>query len=80
LRNQFDQGDVTVDRDDTSDLRFPRRPFNVVSNALLGITASLVKRLVSAGRRLIRANLLVPWPATRRWSSRNAPARGRWGK
>ena len=78
LRNQFDQRDVTVVRADASDLRLPRRPFKVVSNPPFGITTSLVKRLVSPGSRLIRADLLVPWHAAQRWSSQNAPGRGRW--
>lgn len=80
LRNQFDQYDVTVVRADAADLRLPRRPFKVVSNPPFGITTSLVKRLVSPGSRLIRADLLVPWHAARRWSSRNAPGRERWDR
>ena len=43
--------------------RLPRRPFKVVSNLPFGITTSLVKRLISPGSRLIRAELLVPWHA-----------------
>jgi 23S rRNA (adenine-N6)-dimethyltransferase len=78
LRNQFDQRDVTVVRVDASDLRLPRRPFKVVSNPPFGVTTSLVKRLVSPGSRLIRADLLVPWHAAKRWSSQDAPGRGRW--
>jgi 23S rRNA (adenine-N6)-dimethyltransferase len=78
LRGQFDQRDVTVVCADASDLRLPRRSFKVVSNPPFGITTSLVKRLVSPGSRLIRADLLVPWHAAERWSSRDAPGRGRW--
>jgi 23S rRNA (adenine-N6)-dimethyltransferase len=78
LRGQFDQRDVRVVHADGSDLRLPRRPFKVVSNPPFGITTSLVKRLVSPGSRLIRADLLVPWHAAERWSTRNAPGRGRW--
>ena len=57
LRNQFDQRDVTVVRADGPDLRLPRRPFKVVSNPPFGITTWLVKRLVSPGSRLVRADL-----------------------
>jgi 23S rRNA (adenine-N6)-dimethyltransferase len=78
LRNQFDQSEVTVVRADASGLRLPRRPFKVVSNPPFGITTSLVKRLVSPGSCLIRADLLVPWYAAQRWSSEHAPGRGRW--
>jgi 23S rRNA (adenine-N6)-dimethyltransferase len=78
LRNQFDQRDVTVVRPDASDLRVPRRSFKVVPNPPLGITTSLVKRLVNPGSRLTRAGLLVPWHAAERWSSRDAPGRRRW--
>ena len=78
LRNQFGQRDVTVVRADASDLRLPRRPFKVVSNPPFGITTSLVKRLVSPGSRLIRADLIVPWHAAQRWRSQNAPGRERW--
>jgi len=78
LRGQFDRRDVRVVRADASDLRLPRRPFKVVSNPPFGITTSLVKRLVSPGSRLVRADLLVPWHAAERWSLRNAPGRERW--
>lgn len=79
LRDQFDRSEVTVVRADASDLRLPRRPFKVVANPPFGITTSLVKRLVSPGSRLIRADLIVPWHAAQRWGSHNAPGRGRWG-
>ncbi len=80
LRNRFDQCDVTVVRADAADLRLPRRPFKVVSNPPFGIATSLVKRLVSPGSRLIRADLLVPWHAAQRWSSHSAPGRERWDR
>ena len=80
LRNQFDRCHVTVVGIDAADLRLPRRPFKVVSNPPFGITPSHVKRLVSQGSRLIRADLLVPWHAAQRWSSRRAPGRERWGR
>ncbi|MGA2837110.1 MAG: rRNA adenine N-6-methyltransferase family protein [Acidimicrobiales bacterium] len=79
LRNQFNRCDVTVVGADASDLRLPRRPFKVVSNPPFGITTSLVKRLVSPGSRLIRADLVVPRHAAQRWNSPDAPGRGRWG-
>jgi 23S rRNA (adenine-N6)-dimethyltransferase len=78
LRGRFDERDVTVVRADASDLRLLRRRFKVVSNPPFGITTSLVEHLVSPSSRLIRADLLVPWHAAQRWSSRHAPGRGRW--
>ena len=63
LSNQLGQHDLTVVRAGASDLRLSRRPFKVVSNPPFGITTSLVKRLLSPGSRLIRAELLVPWHA-----------------
>jgi 23S rRNA (adenine-N6)-dimethyltransferase len=80
LRNQFDRCDVTVVRADATDLRLPRRPFKVVSNPPFGITMSLVKRLVSPGSRLIRADIVVPRHAAQRWSSHRAPGRERWDR
>jgi 23S rRNA (adenine-N6)-dimethyltransferase len=80
LRNEFDSRVVTVVCADASDLRLPRKPFKVVSNPPFGITTSLVKRLVSPGSRLVRADLLVPWHVAQRWSSQSAPGRGRWDR
>ncbi len=80
LRSHFGQRGVTVVRVDGADLRLPGRPFKVVSNPPFGITTSLIKRLVSPGSRLIRADLVVPWHAAERWSSLTAPGRARWGR
>jgi 23S rRNA (adenine-N6)-dimethyltransferase len=79
LAERFDRRDVTVVRADASDLRLPRRPFKVVANPPFGITASLVKRLLSNGSRLLRADLIVPTYAARRWTSPTAPGLARWG-
>lgn len=79
LRKRFAGCQVTVVHADASDLLLPRRDFKVVANPPFGITTSLVKRLLSHGSRLSRADLIVPWHAGRRWSSGSAPGVGRWG-
>jgi 23S rRNA (adenine-N6)-dimethyltransferase len=79
LAKRFDSRDVTVVRADASDLRLPRRPFKVVANPPFAITTSLIKRLLSNGSRLIRADIIVPSYAARRWISPTAPGFNRWG-
>ena len=81
LRNQFDRrerGNGLLRASHASDLRLSARLSlqSGVSKPPLGITTALVKRLVSPGSRLVRADLLVPWHAAKRWSSQNAPGRG----
>lgn len=66
LRQRFGT-DVTVVRADAADLRLPRRPFRVVANPPWAITDPLLRRLLGPGSRLIRADLLLKRPATRRW-------------
>lgn len=66
LRQRFG-GDVTVVRADAADLRLPRRPFRVVANPPWAITDPLLRRLLGPGSRLVRADLLLKRPATRRW-------------
>ncbi len=79
LAERFDRREVTVVRADASDLRLPRRPFKVVANPPFGITTSLIKRLLSNGSRLLRADLIVPSHTARRWTSPTAPGFARWG-
>jgi 23S rRNA (adenine-N6)-dimethyltransferase len=79
LTERFDPRDVTVVRADAADLRLPRRPFKVVANPPFAITTSLIKRLLSNGSRLIRADLIVPSYAARRWITPTAPGSNRWG-
>jgi 23S rRNA (adenine-N6)-dimethyltransferase len=79
LAERFDRRDVIIVRADASDLRLPRRPFKVVANPPFGITTSLIKRLLSNGSQLIRADLIVPSYVARRWTSSTAPGSARWG-
>lgn len=78
LRDRFTDFDVTVVKADASDLRLPKRPFRVVANPPFSITASLLRRLVAPGSRLVRADIVVPWHTARRWVAGSAPGWGRW--
>jgi 23S rRNA (adenine-N6)-dimethyltransferase len=78
LRAEFARDRVTVVTADAADLRLPRRPFRVVANPPFAICASLLRRLVSPGSKLIRADIVVPWHTARRWVSGGAPGAGRW--
>jgi 23S rRNA (adenine-N6)-dimethyltransferase len=78
LRTRFAHQSVTVVQVDASDLRLPRRPFRVVANPPFGATASILRRLVSPGSRLISADLVVPRHVARRWADGRAPGSGRW--
>ncbi len=79
LAERFAGQPVTVVRADATDLRLPRRPYAVVANPPFAVTTALVRRLLCPGSRLVRADLVVPWHAGRRWTSPDAPGRGRWG-
>jgi 23S rRNA (adenine-N6)-dimethyltransferase len=78
LRERFDGRAVTVVQADVRDLRLPRRPFRVVANPPFTCTAAILRRLVSPGSRLLRADLVVPRHVAVRWSSGRAPAAHRW--
>lgn len=78
LSSRFRGAPVTVVRADAADLRLPRRPFKVVSNPPFAVGTALVKRLLSDGSRLVRADLILPWYLGPRWCSEQAPGRGRW--
>jgi 23S rRNA (adenine-N6)-dimethyltransferase len=65
-------------RADGADLRLPRRPFRVVANPPFGITSALLRRILSSGSRLVRADLVVPAHVARRWTGATAPGVGRW--
>lgn len=79
LRHRFATASVKVVQVDASDLRLPRRPFRVVANPPFSITTALIKRLLSSGSQLTRADLVVPRHVARRWASDRAPGIGRWG-
>jgi 23S rRNA (adenine-N6)-dimethyltransferase len=78
LRDQFGRAPVTVVQADAADLRLPRCPFRVVANPPFGITAALIRRLVSRGSRLVAADLVVPRHVAVRWASGRAPGANRW--
>ncbi len=77
LRERFGS-DLIVVQTDASDLRLPRRPYQVVSNPPFAITASVLKRVLQPGSRLVTADLILPEHASRRWSRPDAPAARRW--
>lgn len=78
LRRRFPRPPVTVVQADAADLRLPRRPFRVVANPPFGVTTALLKRLLSPGSRLIRADLVVPLHVAVRWEGDRAPGAKRW--
>ncbi|MGY6501970.1 MAG: rRNA adenine N-6-methyltransferase family protein [Acidimicrobiales bacterium] len=77
LRERFDVDSLRIVRADVSDLRLPRRPFQVVANPPFAVTASILRRLVHPSSRLVRADLIVPRPIAVRWASGRGPAGGR---
>lgn len=78
LATRFRAEPVTVVRADAADLRLPRRPFKVVANPPFATGMALLKRLLSGGSRLLRADLILPRYLGTRWCSPQAPGRGRW--
>ena len=79
LRERFGASVVVVQAD-AADLRLPRRPFRVVANPPFGITASLLRRLVSPGSRLVSANVVVPTYVAARWAGGRGPGVRRWSR
>ena len=73
LRTRFAGRRVTVVVTDAVDLRLPKRPFRVVVNPPFAITTAILRRLVAPGSRLVRADVVVPWHAAERWTTRRAP-------
>lgn len=83
LRRRFDVDSmpgVRTVQADAGDLRLPGRPFHVVANPQWSMTTPLLKRLLSPGSRLIRADLVLEAAAARRWAAGNAPGANRWGR
>jgi 23S rRNA (adenine-N6)-dimethyltransferase len=78
LRERFWGEPVVVVVADASDLRLPRQPFRVVANPPFAVTTALIRRLLSPGSRLVRADLVVPWHVGVRWTRADAPAAQRW--
>lgn len=80
LRARFADDGVKVVQADAADLRLPRRPFRVVANPPFGITMAVIRRLLSPGSRLVRADLVAPRYVARKWTRPDAPGRGRWSR
>jgi 23S rRNA (adenine-N6)-dimethyltransferase len=65
LRRRF--GEVTVVCAEAASLRLPGRPFRVVANPPYGITASLLRRLLAPGTRLVAADLVLQRAVVRKY-------------
>jgi 23S rRNA (adenine-N6)-dimethyltransferase len=74
LRERFRGSAVLVVQVDAADLRLPRRPFRVVANPPFAVTSSLLRRLLTPGGQLVRADLVIGRAAARRWAERPARA------
>ena len=79
LRRRFAGARLCVVCADGADLRLPREPFRVVASPPFAITSALLRRLLSPGSRLVRADLVLQRAAARRWASGDAPGGGRLG-
>ena len=77
LRERFG-GDVVVVEADAADLRLPKRPYDVVANPPFGVSATLLRRLLQPGSRLLAARLVLQDPVARRWAGAAAPGAARW--
>lgn len=71
---------LTVVRVDAADLRLPRRPFRVVSSPPYTETSAILGRLLAAGSRLVRADLVVQRQLARRFAEGRTPGAGRWAR
>lgn len=78
LRRRFEGTGLTVVVTDASDLRLPRRPFRAVANLPFAVSVSVLRRLVSPGSALVRADLVVPRHTARRWVAGDGPGADRW--
>jgi len=77
LRERFGQRVVLV-RADARDLRLPRQPYRVVANPPFDSTASILKRVLQPGTRLVAAHVVLKEQQARRWSASDAPGAQRW--
>jgi 23S rRNA (adenine-N6)-dimethyltransferase len=74
LRQRFARSSVVVVQVDAADLRLPRRPFRVVANPPFAVTSPLLRRLLTPGGHLVRADLVIGRAAARRWANGQARA------
>lgn len=79
LRRRFEGRAARVVMADAVDLRLPRRPFKVVANPPFFVLPAILRRLLSPGSRLERADLVAPRFVATKWASPGAPGAGRWG-
>jgi 23S rRNA (adenine-N6)-dimethyltransferase len=77
LRQRFGPTVVVV-QVDAADLRLPRREFRVVANPPFGITAALLRRLLSPGSRMLSADLIVPANTAARWAAGRGRGAAQW--
>lgn len=75
LRDEFGT-DVVVIEADVAALRLPRQPFRVVANPPFAGTATILRRLVNDGSRLVTADLVVPAQTAARWAHGRAGRAG----
>jgi 23S rRNA (adenine-N6)-dimethyltransferase len=71
LRQRFPQ--ITVIQADALSLPLPGRPFRVVANPPYGITADLLRLLLSARTRLVAADLVLQRAVVRKYAARKTP-------
>ena len=72
LRQRFGSRIIVVQADAT-DLRLPRGEFKVVANPPFGLTAGLLRRLVSSPGRMLSADIVVPTRTAARWAAGRGP-------
>jgi 23S rRNA (adenine-N6)-dimethyltransferase len=78
LRRSLGRRGLTVVVADAANLRLPRQPFRVVANPPFAVSTAVLRRLVSPGSALVRADIVVPGHTGTRWTSGRAPGAARW--
>lgn len=71
---------VVVSETDATVLRLPHRPFRVVANPPYAISATLLRRLLAPGSRLVAADLVLQRAVVRRYADGYAPGSQRGGR
>lgn len=80
LAAEFADSDrVKVVRADITDLRLPRRPFDVVANPPFGCVSAVLAQLTARRSPLAGASLVLPIDVAARWQRRLAERRTPWG-
>jgi len=68
---------ITVVQADAVSFRLPSRPFRVVASPPYAITAELLDRLLTAGTRLVAADLVLQRAVVRRYADQRGPRAAR---